>query len=152
MINREGLLVLCKYNNYANRIVLDAAAALTEEQFTKDFGISMGSVQKTLQHMLEGERYFMNLYRGEPFAGVEMPVLAEVRGYWGDTGEVYQAFIEGKTDDDLRAEMDVKFGEYDFHIPLWQLLAENFNLQLVVTRCRPGPFEERPILIGLCSS
>ena len=125
MINREGLLVLSNYNNYANQLMLDTAAKLTEEQFTKDFEVSLGSVQKTIQHMYEGEQYFLCLYQGKPFEEGEPPVLAELSGYWGDAGEMYLAFIAGKTDDDLRGEIDVQFGEYGFHIPLWQLLTQN---------------------------
>ena len=76
--------------------------------------------------MLEGELYFLKLYKGEPFTGAALPDLGQVRSYWGDTGDLYRSFIEGQTDESLQREMDVQFGEFGFHLPLWQFLTENF--------------------------
>jgi len=127
MINRESLLVLCDYNTYANQRVLDTAAELIEEQFVKDFEISRGSVQKTLQHMLEGELYFLHLLKGEQFSGVEQPVLGTVGSYWGSTPALFNGFIAEQTDESLQREIDVQFGEYRFHLPVWQMLMESLN-------------------------
>lgn len=44
------------YNDWANGRVLEATAALTPAQFTRDLGASFSSVHGTLLHLLGAER------------------------------------------------------------------------------------------------
>jgi uncharacterized damage-inducible protein DinB len=54
-MTREQLRLLFSYNQWANRRVIEACAALTEEQFVKELGSSFSSVRDTLAHIYGGE-------------------------------------------------------------------------------------------------
>jgi uncharacterized damage-inducible protein DinB len=47
----EDMRQLYDYNAWANRRAMEAAAALTPEQFTKPLGSSFSSVRDTLAHL-----------------------------------------------------------------------------------------------------
>ena len=54
-MNLEELRVLVDYHYWARDRVLDAAAALTPDQFTRDMGSSFRSIRDTLVHFYSAE-------------------------------------------------------------------------------------------------
>ncbi len=50
-MNVEDFRFCTTYNSWANHRTLDACAALSEEQFTRDLGSSFRSVRDTLVHI-----------------------------------------------------------------------------------------------------
>jgi len=130
-LDRDGLLVLCDYNTYANQKVLDAASRLDEDQLDHDFKICRCSVRQTLQHMLEGEVYFLRLCQGEEFKEVPAPELGNVADYWGTIPEETRRFLEKQAEQDLRREVQVQFGEHGFSFPMWQMMAQVFNHSMI---------------------
>jgi len=55
---------LYDYNAWANRRALEAASALTEEQFTRVLGSSFASVRDTLVHIYSGEWVWLERFQG----------------------------------------------------------------------------------------
>jgi len=54
-MNKSDIQLLYEYDRWANRRVLQAASALTPEQFTLDLGGAFRSLRDTLVHILAGE-------------------------------------------------------------------------------------------------
>jgi uncharacterized damage-inducible protein DinB len=56
---------LFDFNAWANRLVLDAAARLSDEDFTRDLKNSFPSVRDTLAHLLFAEWVWLRRWKGE---------------------------------------------------------------------------------------
>ena len=54
-MTKDDIQLLYEYDRWANNRVLQAASALTAEQFTRDLGGSFRSVRDTLVHIIGGE-------------------------------------------------------------------------------------------------
>jgi uncharacterized damage-inducible protein DinB len=52
---KDDIQLLFEYDRWANKRVLQAASALSAEQFTRDLGGSFRSVRDTLVHIIAGE-------------------------------------------------------------------------------------------------
>jgi len=62
-MNRNDIQLLFEYDRWANNRVLEAASALSVEQFTRDLGGSFRSVRDTLLHILGGEWGWLAYWR-----------------------------------------------------------------------------------------
>jgi uncharacterized damage-inducible protein DinB len=85
--------------------VLDAAATLTPEQFTRDLGSSFPSVRDTLTHVMAAEHIWRARWRGESprrlLDAAEFPTLGDVRARWAEVERELSEFVRGVTDDSL---------------------------------------------------
>jgi uncharacterized damage-inducible protein DinB len=62
---KDGFQMFAAYNHWANGVVYDAAGELTEEEFTADKGAFFGSLMRTLNHLLCGDRIWMRRFTGK---------------------------------------------------------------------------------------
>jgi uncharacterized damage-inducible protein DinB len=109
--------LLYEYDRWANNRVLQAASALTNEQFTRDLGGGHRSLRHTLVHMISGEWVWL-AYLHEPSPGsafVEdlrkrrdalfdpqrFPDLAAVRLKWAEVEKEQAEFVNSLTGEDL---------------------------------------------------
>jgi uncharacterized damage-inducible protein DinB len=65
-MTKEDIELLFEYDRWANSRVLQAASALSSEQFTRNLGSSFPSVRDTLLHIIGGEWSWLN-YWNEPY-------------------------------------------------------------------------------------
>jgi uncharacterized damage-inducible protein DinB len=65
MISIKDVRDLFAYDEWANALVLDAAARLSDEEFTRGMGNSFPSVRDTLVHLLFAEWVWLRRWRGE---------------------------------------------------------------------------------------
>jgi uncharacterized damage-inducible protein DinB len=70
MLTSEQLQSLFRYNLWADRRILDACAALTVEQFTRDLGSSFGSVRDTVAHLYGAEWLWNERFQGRRPSGL----------------------------------------------------------------------------------
>ena len=68
-MNLSDIKHLFDYTEWANRLVLDAAAQLTDEQLRRDFRISHSSIFGTLLHMAGAEWIWLERWQGRSPAG-----------------------------------------------------------------------------------
>ena len=54
-MTKDDIQMLYEYDRWANKRVLQAASALSTEQFTRDLGGSICSIRDTLVHIIGGE-------------------------------------------------------------------------------------------------
>jgi uncharacterized damage-inducible protein DinB len=96
---------LYDYNAWANHRILDASAALTEEQFFRDVRSSFRSVRDTIVHILGAEWIWLERCNGrspgalpspEPFVSV-----SHVRARWEEIERDQLEFVHGLSAVDL---------------------------------------------------
>src|ERR1700683_5483436 len=121
----EEMRSLYDYNAWANHRSLDAAAKLTNEQFTKAMGSSFGSVRDTLAHICGAEWIWMERFQGRSPASLpdvlECAGVESLRAKWAEQESRLLTFVSKLTQEGLNGVMEyktLKFGVY--RNPLWQ--------------------------------
>ena len=64
-MNKQDIQLLYKYNSWANKRILDAAAKLTNEQFLAPASYPHGGLRSTLTHTLFAEWIWRTRWLGE---------------------------------------------------------------------------------------
>jgi uncharacterized damage-inducible protein DinB len=94
----QDLRTLLDYHYWARDRVLDAASALTADQFTRNPGGSFGSVRDTLAHLYSAEWAWYSRWQGtSPTAMLPMdrfPDIASIRQPWTVHEARMRAFLE----------------------------------------------------------
>ncbi len=84
----EDLNLLVDYNYWARDRILEATAALTQEQFTRDLGNSFSSVRNTIAHICDAETIWFRRWNGEQPTGFQpperIPDLAAAQTEWAE--------------------------------------------------------------------
>ncbi len=124
--------LLFTYNDWVNKRALQAASALTTEQFTKPLGNSFSSVRDTLAHMYGAETIWLQRFKGEsPSAFPDLSQITDIASLeakWTPGAADLLNFVNGLTQADLDRVMEyktMKFGVYSN--PLWQSLQHVVN-------------------------
>jgi uncharacterized damage-inducible protein DinB len=128
----EEMRVLYDYNAWANRRAMDAASALTNEQFVKPLGSSFSSVRDTLAHIFGAEWVWLERFQGRSPGSLpdatEYADLPSLRKPWIEHEERLLKFVSGLKQEDLDRIMEyktLKFGVYSN--PLWQSMQHVVN-------------------------
>lgn len=128
----EEMCLLYDYNAWADRRSLDAASALTTEQFTKPMGSSFSSVRDTLAHICGAEWVWLERFQGRSPASLpdvsQYADAASLREYWTELEGRLLNFVGKLTQEDLNRVMEyktLKFGAY--RNPLWQSMQHLVN-------------------------
>lgn len=124
-MDRAGLLTLCAYNAYANRLVMNVVQCLSAAELARPVSPSHESVQKLMEHMLGLEATFLARCQGTSPDWPDSPALAALIRYWGEVEQTTHDFITGLTEDDLAREVR-PFSQQTLHFPVWQLLLQIF--------------------------
>jgi uncharacterized damage-inducible protein DinB len=101
---------LFDFNRWANQLVLDAAARLGDEDFTRDLKNSFPSVRDTLAHLLFAEWVWLRRWEGEspraaPWAPSDFPNVESLRAALAEVDGARAALIATLADDALAAEI-----------------------------------------------
>jgi uncharacterized damage-inducible protein DinB len=82
---------LILYNNWANQQVLATCQKLNEDQLAATMPGAYGSIRHTLEHIIEGEAFYVGLLTGNrpkpPFQWEARPGFAEMRDYATQIGD-----------------------------------------------------------------
>jgi len=132
MVTPELLRTLFQYNAWADRRLLDACAALTNEQFTRNLGSSFSSVRDTVAHLYGAEFVWNERIQGRSptslVSGAGFPDLASVRAKLEEMDQFYIDYVSKLTQQDLDRIMRYKtFSGDEFSNPLWQSLHQLTN-------------------------
>jgi uncharacterized damage-inducible protein DinB len=126
------MMSLYEYNAWADRRVLEAASALTKEQFTKQLGSSFSSVRDTLSHIYGGEWVWLERFQGRSPSAFpddsEFADIVKLKASWAVLEPALLNFVRGLTQEDLDRVMEYKtfkFGVY--RNPLWQSMQHLVN-------------------------
>ena len=126
---------LARYNTIVNQRLYDACSALTDTEYRKERFGSFGSIHRTLNHILLGDRVWMDRFEG---AGMttppldmilyeEFPVLLDARQ--SEDARIEQ-FMEALTDDFFGREIRyVNSKGVEFSDPAALVVPHMFNHQ-----------------------
>jgi len=123
-MNKDDIHLLFEYDRWANNRVLQAASALTDEQFTRDLGGSLRSVRDTLLHIISGEWGWLAYWK-EPSPGADFvadmkkrrealfhpeafPNVAAVKLKWAEIEKELAVFVNRVTNESLRKMIPVR--------------------------------------------
>jgi uncharacterized damage-inducible protein DinB len=128
----EEVGLLYDFNAWANHRSIEAASALTPEQFTKPLGSSFSSVRDTLAHMCGAEWVWLERFEGRSPSSMPdnsvFPDVASLRMHWAELETRLMTFVRGLTQEDLDRVFEyktMKFGVYKN--PLWQSMQHLVN-------------------------
>jgi uncharacterized damage-inducible protein DinB len=116
-MTKDDIQLLFEYDRWANDRILQAAAALTVEQFTRDLGGSFPSVRGAIVHIIAGEWIWLAYWKQPSHDSVflaelrkrretlfhpeVLPDLAAVRSKWAEVSTELGEFISGLTNEAL---------------------------------------------------
>jgi uncharacterized damage-inducible protein DinB len=96
-----GFRALYGYNRWANRRILEAAAALTPREFREERISSFGSVRDTLAHILGSELVWLRRWEGESpasyAAAAEFPTVEALAHRWDELERGQAKFFDRLT-------------------------------------------------------
>jgi len=125
---------LFAYNEWANQKVLDAAAALSEEDFGRQVSGSHESVRMTLLHIVRVQTWWLSVLNGKPEIaplpeGYERMPLDSVRRWFRRSHDDLKSYAEKLTQERLDAEVSAFHpGENkEYRWPSWQLASHLVN-------------------------
>jgi len=131
-MNKQDILTLYKYNQWANAKILNAAADVTHEQFLASASFPHGGLRGTLVHALFAEWIWRNRWEGNSptyrLKPDEFPTFDSLHSRWMQEEALLMAFVENVTDGQLNQILQYKNtkGEPRQQI-LWKMMAHLVN-------------------------
>ena len=117
-MTKDDIQLLYEYDRWANSRVLQAASALSPEQFTRDLCGSFCSVRDTLVHIIGGEWGWLTYWKAPSHSAVVLadlwdrhdtlfrpdafPSIAAVRLKWAEVEKEQTEFVNSLTEEALR--------------------------------------------------
>ncbi len=125
---------LFQYNTWASRRTLDACAALSAGEFTRDLHSSFASVRDTLVHLMLVEWLWLERWHGRSHSTYpsekEFPDLAGVRARGREIEENLQQFVSALTQDGLNHRVEYKTTKGIPHSnAMWEMMLHLVNHQ-----------------------
>jgi uncharacterized damage-inducible protein DinB len=132
-MNANDIRMLFDYNYWANARILNAAARLTDEQFSAPGNLSFGGVRGTLVHLF-GAEYLWRKRTQERVSPSSLPPesaypdLATLRTRWDEEERLMRAYLDGLTDEALQETFKYKnIKGLEFEMVLWRALVHVAN-------------------------
>ncbi|HXF85128.1 MAG TPA: DinB family protein [Anaerolineales bacterium] len=131
-MNKQDILTLYTYNQWANAKILDAAAKVTPEQYLAPASFPHGGLRGTLVHILFAEWIWRNRWQGTSpnyrLKPDDFPTFETLRSRWAEEEKALMAFVDGLTDEKLNSEFSYTSTEGTRHKRiLWQAMAHLVN-------------------------
>lgn len=131
-MNKQDILTLYKYNQWANAKILNAAANVTEEQFLAGASFPHGGLRSTLVHTLFAQWIWRSRWEGNSptyrLKPEKFPSFASLHARWVAEEALLMAFVEKVTDEQLNQVMEYKNtkGSPKQQV-LWKMMAHVVN-------------------------
>ena len=131
-MNKSEILLLYKYNSWANARILNAAANLTQEQFIAPNIYPHGGLRGTLTHTLFAEWIWRMRWQGnspaEAFKPEDFPTFESLRDRWLAEEKTLMASIDNLSDVALNNIFQYKtISGKTFENVLWQVMLHVIN-------------------------
>jgi uncharacterized damage-inducible protein DinB len=130
-VKADTLRTHLDYTTWATRRLLAAAAQLSEEELTRDFGSADKNVVGTLAHIFAADRVWMSRIEGKPpgmFISPEDRDLALLARDWPALLDVWKDWAAELTDESVATVIYYKDNKgQDWQAPLWQIILHVVN-------------------------
>ena len=131
-MNKQDILILYQYNQWANARILNAAANVTPEQFLAPASFPHSGLRGTLVHTLSAEWIWRSRWEGTSPSSVlkpdAFPTFEALRSRWAEEDKKLIDFVEAITDERLNQSFDYRnTSGTPFTRILWQAMAHVVN-------------------------
>jgi uncharacterized damage-inducible protein DinB len=131
-MNKQDILLLYQYNQWANAKILNAAANLTPEQFAAPASFPHGGLRGTLVHALFAEWIWRKRWEGnsptQRFNPEDFPTVDSLRARWQEEENQLMDFVSSVSEERLNSSFDYKnTSGTPFTQVLWQVMAHVVN-------------------------
>lgn len=131
-MNKQDILTLYKYNQWANAKILNAAANISQEQFLADASYPHGGLRGTLTHALFAEWIWRNRWQGTSpqirLKPDDFPTIESLHARWLEEEQLLMAFVESLTDERLNEVIQYKNTKgVPLQQTLWKMMAHVVN-------------------------
>ncbi|MGZ9222394.1 MAG: DinB family protein, partial [Anaerolineales bacterium] len=105
-MNKQDILTLYQYNQWANAKILNMAANVSPEQFLAPASFPHGGLRSTLVHALFAEWIWRQRWKGTSpasrFVPGDFPTFASLRRRWLEEEQQLMDFVDGLSDERLK--------------------------------------------------
>ncbi len=131
-MNKQDILTLYQYNQWANAKILNAAAQVTQEQCLAQAAFPHGGLRGTLVHIMFAEWIWRNRWEGTSFAyrlkPEEFPTLETLCTRWKEEEKKLMEFVHRLTDEKLNGTISyTNTSGKPFTRILWHMMAHVVN-------------------------
>lgn len=109
-MNKQDILLLYQYNQWANAKILNTAANVSQEQFLAPASFPHGGLRSTLVHALSAEWIWRTRWEGTSprhmLKPEEFPDFQSLRMRWADEEMRLMNFVDGIGDERLNSTFD----------------------------------------------
>jgi uncharacterized damage-inducible protein DinB len=131
-MNKQDILTLYKYNQWANAKILNAAANVTQEQYLAPAKFPHGGLQGTLVHSLSAEWIWRKRWEGTSptmlLKPAEFPTFDSLRVRWEVEENELMTFVDRLTNEKLNSPFSYASTKGEpFTRILWQAMAHVVN-------------------------
>jgi uncharacterized damage-inducible protein DinB len=131
-MNRQDILTLYKYNQWANAKILGAAEHVTQDQYTAPASFPHGGLRGTLVHALFAEWIWRKRWEGASpnhrLKPDDFPALDSLRARWAEEEKLLMTFVDSLTDEKLNSEFSYTSTDGTLHKRiLWQAMVHLVN-------------------------
>ena len=131
-MNHADLTTMLNFHYWARDRVLEAAAHLTPEQYTRDLGSSFRSIRDTLVHLLSADSNWLKRWRGTSPTSMldpgDYPDVATLRTAWTAQETEIRALLASMDDRSVMRAMDYKtLDGRPFTSAFWEMLHHVVN-------------------------
>ena len=131
-MNKQDILLLYRYNQWANARIWSAAANVTQEQFVAPASFPHGGLRGTLVHALFAEWIWRKRWEGNSptrrFEPQDFPTVESLRSRWQEEDKQLMDFVNELSDERLKGTFSyTNTSGQPFTRVLWQAMAHVVN-------------------------
>jgi len=131
-MNKQDITLIYKYNQWANKKILEQVSNVTQDQFTAPATFPHGDLRGTLVHILFAEWIWRHRWEGtSPVVRLnpeDFPSFESLQSRWADEEGLLMKFIENVTDDQLESHFFYTSTEGSpYERVLWQAMLHLIN-------------------------
>jgi uncharacterized damage-inducible protein DinB len=131
-MNTQSIQFLYGYNSWANRRILDTAAALMPKQLTGSSIASFDSIHNTLVHTMGAQWMWLSRWQGVSPKAMLNPAdfadIVAIKDHWAKLEQQTGLFVQALDETALEAEIHYTTTEGTAKSrPLWQLMLHQVN-------------------------
>ncbi len=129
---KEQLSSLYEYGAWVNQRLLEAAAPLTEEQFTREVWPGFGSVQLTFVHILGAEALWFARWQGQSpktmLSPRDLPSVTAIRERWTELVDARRVNLMSLDEAELAETVHwTNMRGQSYALPRWQIILHCAN-------------------------
>ena len=131
-MNKQDILILYKYNQWANALILNTASNVTQEQYLTPASFPHGGLRGTLVHALFAEWIWRNRWKGTSpnyrLKPEEFPTFEDLRKRWMEEEKLLMDFVDHISNEKLNNTFSYNSTSGTPHKRvLWQAMAHLVN-------------------------